>query len=89
MTEITKISSKGQVVIPSEIRDEMGLEIGTTMVVTRMKDMVLLKKVDVPDLKAEFKRLTNMGAAFAKKTGIKTAEDVAEMVHKRRGIKVA
>lgn len=89
MAEVAKISSKGQIVIPSGIREELGLEIGTPMVVTRMRNMVLLKKITIPDLKAEFNRLTKLGTAFAKKTGIKTAEDVAEMIHKRRGIKVA
>ena len=85
MSEITKISSKGQVVIPSGIRDELGLEIGSTVVVTRMRDMVLLKKISVPDLKKEFNRLTKLGKTFSKRTGVKTAEDVAEMVHKGRG----
>ena len=87
MTEITKISTKGQVVIPSEIREELGLDIGTPMVVTRMKDMVLLKKVSVPDLQAEFKRLTIFGRKHAKKMGIKSEEDVVRMIHEARGIK--
>jgi len=45
--EITKISSKGQVVIPSKIRMELGIEEGSVFGVEKMKDMVILKKLDL------------------------------------------
>ena len=44
--EITKISSKGQVVIPLKIRNELGIEEGSVLGVGKMKDMVILKKID-------------------------------------------
>jgi AbrB family looped-hinge helix DNA binding protein len=52
--EITKISSKGQVVIPSKIRLELGIEEGSVLGVEKMKDMIILKKIDV-DLVRQFK----------------------------------
>jgi len=52
--EITKISSKGQLVIPSKIRAELGIDEGSVLGVERMKDMILLKKIDV-DLVRQFK----------------------------------
>ena len=52
--EITKISSKGQVVIPSKIRRELGIEKGSVLGVEKMKDMVILKKIDF-DLVKQFK----------------------------------
>ncbi|MDD5192293.1 MAG: AbrB/MazE/SpoVT family DNA-binding domain-containing protein [Candidatus Nanoarchaeia archaeon] len=52
--EITKISSKGQVVIPSKIRIELGIEEGSVLGVEKMKDMVILKKIDL-DLVRQFK----------------------------------
>ena len=52
--EITKISSKGQIVIPSKIRIELGIEEGSVLGVEKMKDMVILKKIDV-DLVKQFK----------------------------------
>jgi len=79
MVEITKISSKGQVVIPFEIRKELGLDNGSAVVVSKMEDYVLMKKVDIPDIKKEFKRLTKWGTAFAKKKGIKSEEQVFKM----------
>lgn len=45
------------------------------------------RQIAISRLKAEFKKLTKMGTSFAKKTGIKTAEDVAEIIHKHRGLK--
>jgi len=52
--ELTKISSKGQVVIPSKIRIELRMEEGSVLGVEKMKDMVILKKIDV-DLVKQFK----------------------------------
>lgn len=42
--EITKLSSKGQVVIPDKLRQ--GIEVGTPFVVTKQNDLIILKKVD-------------------------------------------
>jgi len=52
--EITKISSKGQIVIPSKIRIELGIDEGSVLGVEKMKDMVILKKIDF-DLVKQFK----------------------------------
>lgn len=52
--ELTKISSKGQLVIPSKIRIELGINESSVLGVERMKDMIILKKIDV-DLVRQFK----------------------------------
>ena len=44
--EITKISSKGQIVIPLKIRSELGIKEGSVLAVAKMKDMVVIKKID-------------------------------------------
>lgn len=61
MPEITKMTSKGQVVIPAEIREELDLDEGTQLVVSRMGDLVLMKKISVADPKQEFEELTGKG----------------------------
>ena len=53
--EITKISSKGQIVIPLKIRSELGIDEGSAIVVERVNDMVVLKKIDI-DLVSQFKK---------------------------------
>lgn len=41
--EITKLSTKGQVVIPEEIRKN--IDIGTPFIVTKQGDLIILKKL--------------------------------------------
>ena len=41
--EITKLSTKGQVVIPEEIRK--GIKVGTPFTVTKKDDLIILKTV--------------------------------------------
>jgi len=54
MVELTKISSKGQIVIPQKIREQLGINEGTTIAIDVTRDFVVLKKVDV-DLVNQFK----------------------------------
>ena len=44
-TIFTQISTKGQIVIPAEIRDEMGLESGTRIAIERTRDGILLRPI--------------------------------------------
>jgi AbrB family looped-hinge helix DNA binding protein len=41
-----KLSSKGQLVIPQPIREEMGLRPGMTFEITRQKNKIVLQPVD-------------------------------------------
>ena len=81
------MTSKGQVVIPSGMRKELNLEEGNQLVVSRIGNLLLMKKVSIPDPKKEFEELTKFGSEFARQKGIKSEEDVAAMIHKGRGIK--
>ena len=45
--ELTKISSKGQIVIPLKIRNELGIEEGSVMAVDTTNKMIILKRIDV------------------------------------------
>src|SRR5690606_2270948 len=45
----TKLSSKGQVVIPEEIRERLGLKPGAQFVVVGDRDVVILKVIHQPD----------------------------------------
>jgi len=53
--EITKISSKGQIVIPQKIRNELNIKEGSVLAIDKMKDMIMIKKID-EDLISQFKR---------------------------------
>jgi AbrB family looped-hinge helix DNA binding protein len=53
--EITKISSKGQIVIPSKIREKLGIVEGSMLVIEEMNNGIIMKKVD-NDLVNQIKR---------------------------------
>ena len=85
MTEAatTKLSSKGQVVIPEEIRKRLGLETGAQFVVVGDRDVVILKVIQAPDM-SEFNELAGRARKAAKRAGLKK-EDVNEAIRKARG----
>ena len=50
--ELTRASSKGQIVIPSLVRRQLGIKRGSVFAVTVRNDMIVLKKLD-PGIKPE------------------------------------
>lgn len=78
----TKLSSKGQVVIPEEIRHRLGLKEGTQFVVVGDRDVVILKSI-APPAKEEFHDLLRSARSAARKAGMKPA-DVKRAVAKVR-----
>ena len=46
MPELTKASSKGQIVIPSMVRRQLGIKRGSVFAVSARKDMIVLKKLE-------------------------------------------
>jgi len=51
--EITKISSKGQIVIPQKIRNELKINEGSLIAIDKIKDLIIIKKID-EDLVRQF-----------------------------------
>lgn len=49
-TEVTSLSSKGQVVIPDKIRKQLGLVTGTKLIVISDGANLLLKPMEEPKL---------------------------------------
>lgn len=78
----TTLSSRGQVVIPEEIRSQLGLTAGTQFVVIAEGDTVIFKVLEPPSL-SEFKSLLARAQKAAKKAGMKKA-DIQEAIDKVR-----
>lgn len=74
----TTLSSKGQVVIPEEIRTRLGLKPGAQFVVLGDRDVVILKVLQAPD-KREFAILLRQARVAAKQGGLKRG-DIARAV---------
>jgi AbrB family looped-hinge helix DNA binding protein len=81
----TRMSSKGQVVIPEEIRDRLGLKAGTQFVVVGNRDGVILKAISAPSVK-EFNDLLGQARKQARRAGLRKA-DVEAAVARVRGRK--
>jgi AbrB family looped-hinge helix DNA binding protein len=81
----TRMSSKGQVVIPESIRKQLDLKEGAQFLVVGEDDVVILKVVNLPD-KSQFDELIKQARQQAKEAGL-TEEDVTSAVAKARGKK--
>jgi AbrB family looped-hinge helix DNA binding protein len=87
MTDIatTKLSSKGQVVIPENIRTKLHLEPGAQFVVLGDKDVIILKNISSPKIE-EFEDLIAKARKSAKNVGLKKG-DIADAIKKVRAEK--
>jgi AbrB family looped-hinge helix DNA binding protein len=79
----TKMSSKGQVVIPEIIRKNLNLKPGTQFMVLGEKDVVILKSITPPSIQ-DFDELILKARQTAKNAGLKKS-DIAEAIRKTRG----
>jgi AbrB family looped-hinge helix DNA binding protein len=78
----TKLSSRGQVVIPEEIRKRLGLEPGAQFVVVGEGDVVVLKALKPPRM-ADFKALLDQAQQSAEAAGL-TPDDVEQAIQEVR-----
>jgi len=81
----TKMSSKGQVVIPEKIRKQLNLKIGSQFVVVGEKDVIILKSISPPSID-EFGDLIAEARIKGKQVGIKKS-DINDAISKARSKK--
>ena len=81
--ETTKMSSKGQIVIPEEIRNKLGLKTGDKFIVMGDRDVVILKTLSSPSI-SEFDDLIREARKQAKAAGLKRADITRAMRISRR-----
>ena len=79
----TKMSSKGQVVIPENIRKRLKLKTGDQFVVIGEKDVVILKAISPPSIE-DFDGIITEARRQARRYGMKRS-DIAAAVAKVRG----
>jgi AbrB family looped-hinge helix DNA binding protein len=58
--DVTTISEKGQVVIPRSIRKELGIKPKTKFLVYGKGDTVIMKRLNLPDMKKEWEDIFKM-----------------------------
>jgi AbrB family looped-hinge helix DNA binding protein len=78
----TKMSSKGQVVIPEDVRNRLGLKSGDRFMVIGEDGVVVLKALQMPDL-SEFDELIESVRLQASLAGV-TESDIEESIQEAR-----
>ena len=78
-TDLVKMSPKGQLVVSQDIRQKEGFRPGDRFVPFSVKGGVLFKKVEIPNVKAEFQKLSREIEKQFKKQKV-TPEDINEAV---------
>ena len=81
----TKMSSKGQVVIPEDIRNRLNFSAGSQFVVMGEDDVVILKLITPPSME-QFDSIIHKARSQAKAAGM-AQSDVADAIRTVRGRK--
>ena len=80
---ITRLSSKGQIVLPKVMRDTLGLKSGDIFAMFGEDDTIVLKKIELPS-EEDFEKLLKWGQKYAKKYKI-SKKDVLKAIEEARG----
>jgi len=58
MNDLAKVSTKGQVVIPQELRDALGIKPGDRLQIERVGDLIVFRRVKFDGLKEALREAT-------------------------------
>ena len=78
ISDVTALSSKGQVVLPKAIRDALALSPGSRLMVFSDGDNILLKPIKQPDI-SEFNMLMDKANKWAQDVGM-TETDITDAI---------
>lgn len=85
VTDVTAVSSKGQIVLPKTIRDSLSLMTGARLMVMCDGENILLKPIRKPDI-SEFRSMMDAAKDWASDVGMKE-EDNDEAIRDLRRTK--
>ncbi len=77
--ELTTVTSKGQITIPSRLRDEFRLEQGTKLMVVPTEHGLMLKKLELPSVEEFQSRVEERSGTVEL-----SMDDINELVHEGR-----
>ena len=82
--QVTTISEKGQVVIPQSIRKQMGIKAKNKFLVYGKGNTIIMKKLEIPDLKKEWDSIFKMMDEKELKISDEEIEEEKRQVRKNR-----
>ena len=74
MEELVKMSEKGQLVVPTRIRKREGFKVSDRFVAVEIRDGVVFKRVNIPEVKIEFESLSKDLGVHLKKRGVRQSD---------------
>jgi AbrB family looped-hinge helix DNA binding protein len=81
--ELTRLSERGQIVIPTGLRKSMNLKEGERFIVIGVGDTIVLRKLELSEERLRLKKLIRESRAKARKSGF-SEEEVAKLIRDTR-----
>ena len=82
--DVVVVSSKGQVVIPQEMRERLGIAAKTKLLVYPYEDALVMKKLEVRGVERSLEDVYRRVDARWRKKGELTEAEIEELVRKYR-----
>jgi len=83
--DMTRLSEKGQIVIPSDLRKRMGLKEGVRFLIVGLDDTIVLRKLELSQERMRLKQLLEKSRAKAEKIGF-TDKEIDRLIHSYRKV---
>jgi len=81
--ELTRLSERGQIVIPTELRRSMNLREGERFIIMGVGDTIVLRKIELSQEKIRLKKLIRESREKARRSGF-SEEEVTELIRETR-----
>ncbi len=79
--DVVVMSSKGQVVVPRDIREAVNADAGTEFIVYGTNDSIIFKKIQMPSFSAkQLEKLVQENERLLKKAGYNDEKKVRELI---------
>jgi AbrB family looped-hinge helix DNA binding protein len=83
--QITTISEKGQVVIPQSLRSALRLKPGTKFLVFGRGDTIVMKRLELPDVRREWEEIFKMMDKKGLKLSEKEVQEEVATIRREKG----
>jgi AbrB family looped-hinge helix DNA binding protein len=82
--DLTIVSDKGQVVIPANIRNKLGIKPRSKLLVYSVEDSIIFKKLTLPDIRKEMEKLWKEVDKKVAKYGEMSEEEIQAVIEEYR-----
>jgi len=83
--DVIVVSSKGQIVIPQNLREKLGIKSKSKLLVYGYDDALIMKKLEIPDVEKKLEALYKRIDRRIAKYGELSEEEIEEEIQKYRG----